>query len=253
VGQAGGAPVRVLGQFWTYVSTGDNWWGVRGIARGIYDHLRLSLGAVAVAAVLAVPLAMALGHTKRGGFLASTVVNIGRAIPSFAIIALLFPLSLAYGFGLGFWPTFVALVLLAIPPMFTNTYAGVRDVDPGVVEASRGMGMTPREVLFSVEVPNAMPLIVTGLRVATVQVIATATLSALVAFRGLGDLIIGGKAQRNNGKLLTGAVLVALLAILAEIAFGVLERALTPWARTSRASRRTRDVTITPELDPTST
>lgn len=240
-------------ELWAYLTTADHWWGRRGITRGIYDHLRLSFGAVLAAAVFAVPLAMVLGHTRRGGFLASTVVNIGRAIPSFAVIALLFPLSLAYGFGLGFWPTFVALVLLAVPPMFTNTYAGVRDVDAGIVEASRGMGMTPREVLFGVEVPNAMPLIVTGVRVATVQVIATATLGALVAYRGLGDLIIGGKAQNDDGKLLTGAVLVALLAILAEVGFGLLERRLTPWARRSPASSRTRDVTITTELDPTST
>lgn len=241
------------GELWSYLTTADNWWGVRGIARGTYDHLRLSLGAVTFAGLLAVPAGMVLGHTRRGGFLASTVVNIGRAIPSFAIIALLFPLSLAYGFGLGFWPTFVALVLLAVPPMFTNTYAGVRDVDRGVVEASRGMGMTGREVLLSVEVPNALPLIVTGVRVATVQVIATATLSALVAYRGLGDLIIGGVAQNDDGKLLTGAVLVALLAIFAELLFGVIERRLTPWARRGAATGRVRDVTITPRLDPTST
>lgn len=241
----------VLDALWDYVSIADNWWGARGIARAIYDHLRLSAAAVVAAGVLAVPAAMVLGHTGRGGFLAGTVVNIGRAIPSFAILALVFPLSLAYGFGLGFWPTFVALVLLAVPPMFTNTYAGVRGVDRGVVEASRGMGMTGREVLVGVEVPNAMPLVVTGVRVAAVQVIATATLGALVGFRGLGALIIAGRVEPNTGKLLTGAVLVALLAILAEVGFGALERALTPWARRDRASSRTRDVTITPALDPT--
>jgi osmoprotectant transport system permease protein len=245
--------VSATGELWSYLTTADHWWGVRGIARGMYDHLRLSLGAVAVAGVMAVPAGMVLGHVRRGGVVASTVVNLGRAIPSFAVIALLFPLSLAYGFGLGFWPTFVALVLLAVPPMFTNTYAGVRDVDAGVVEASRGMGMTARDVLLSVEVPNALPLIITGVRVATVQVIATATLSALVAFRGLGDLIIGGVAQNDDGKLLTGALLVAILAILAELVFGVLERRLTPWARRGAATGRVHDVTITPELDPTST
>lgn len=245
--------MSALAEAWSFVTTSDNWWGVRGILRGIYDHLRLSLGAVVLAGVLAVPFAMVLGHTRRGGILVTTVVNLGRAIPSFAVIALLFPFSLAWGFGLGFWPTFVALVLLAVPPMFTNTYAGVRDVDRGVVEASRGMGMTAREVLFGVEVPNALPLVITGVRVATVQVIATATLSALVAFRGLGDLIIGGKAQNDDGKLVTGAVLVALLAVLAEIGFSLLERRLTPWARRRGPSGRARDVTITTELEPTST
>lgn len=242
--------MSALGELWSYLTTAEHWWGVRGIGRALYDHLRLSLAAVVAAGLVAVPLAMVLGHTRRGGFLAGTVVNIGRAVPSFAILALVFPLSLRYGFGLGFWPTFVALVLLAVPPMFTNTYAGVRDVDRGIVEASRGMGMTPRQVLFGVEVPNALPLVVTGVRVATVQVIATATLGALVGFRGLGALIIAGKAEPNTGKLLAGAVLVAVLAILAEVGFSALERALTPWAR-HRGSPRTKDVTIASELPDT--
>jgi hypothetical protein len=144
-----------------------------------------------------------LGHAKKGGLFAVSVVNIGRALPSFAIIALVLPFSLEWGFGLGFWPTCVALVLLAVPPMFTNTYTGVRDVDAGTVEAAVGMGMAPHRVVWGVEMPTASPLIITGARVAAVQVVATATLGALVGFTGLGSLIIEGFAQQNDGKLLT--------------------------------------------------
>ena len=220
-----------------FLTTASHWWGRNGIAHRIVDHVRLSAVSVGAAAALAVPPALVLGHVKRGGLLAASIVNIGRAIPSFAILALLFPLSLQYGFGLGFWPTFGALVLLAVPPMFTNTYAGIRDVDPSVVEASRGMGMRPRDVLLRVEVPAALPLIVTGVRVSAVQVVATATLGALVGFGGLGAFVVAGFSQQDDGKLLTGALLVALLAVLTEVVFGVLERALSPWRRPDRRNR----------------
>ena len=189
---------------------------------------------------------MFLGHVKRGGLVAAAIVNMGRAVPSFAIVSLMFPLSLQWGFGLGFVATGVALVLLAIPPIFTNTYTGVRDVDASVAEAARGMGMRPQEVVLRVEAPAAMPLILTGLRVSAVQVVATATLGALVGFGGLGAFIVEGKAQQDNGKLLTGAVLVAVLAVLTEVVFGVLDRVLLPWTR-SRGWRpgRARDRTLT--------
>lgn len=159
------------------------------------------------------------------------LVNIGRAVPSFALIVLVFPFALRYGFGLGFWPTAFALVLLAIPPIFTNAFTGVRDVDAGTVEAARGMGLAPREVLFGVEVPAALPLILTGVRVSAVQVVATATLGAYVGFGGLGAFIVEGFATQDDGKLLTGAVLVGLLSVFTELAFGWLQRRLTPWAR----------------------
>jgi osmoprotectant transport system permease protein len=191
--------------------------------------MRLSVTAVVAAAFVAIPPALALGHGRRGGLAAQSIVNIGRAVPSFAILVLLFPLSLQYGFGLGFWPTFGALFLLAIPPMFTNTYAGVRGVDPSIVEASRGMGMRPRQVLLRVESPIARPLILTGIRIAAVQVVATATLGAFVGFNGLGSYINEGFRQQDDGKLLTGAVCVAVLAILTELVFSLVERRATPW------------------------
>ena len=227
--------MSALGELADYVTTGANWEGRNGITQAVVDHLRLSAFAVAVGAVLAIPLAVFLGHVRRGGVAAVAVVNIGRAIPTFAIVALALPFSLRWGFGLGFWPSAVALVLLAIPPIFTNTYTGIRDVDPGVVESARGMGMRGSEVLIRAELPNALPLIITGLRVSAVQVVATATLATLVGYGGLGGLVVRGMAQRDDGKLLTGAVLVALLAVLTEVLFGLVERRASPWRRRHRS------------------
>jgi len=229
-------------QFTTYLTTADNWYGPRGIWAHIVEHVHISLVAIAIAAAIAIVPAILLGHVKRGGLLAVSVVNIGRALPSFAIIALVLPFSLAWGWGLGFWPTCIALVLLAIPPMFTNTYTGVRDVDPGTVEAAVGMGMAPYRVVWGVEVPTAGPLIITGVRVSAVQVVATATLGALVGFGGLGALIVEGFAQQDDGKLLTGAFLVALLSLLTEAVFYGVHHLATPWQRApttkSHPSRR---------------
>ncbi len=215
--------------FLNYVTTTSHWSGNRGIGHRTIEHLRLSFSATMVAAVLALPVAAWLGHVRRGGLAAQSIVNIGRAIPSLAILALVFPLSLQYGFGLGFWPTFTALVILAVPPMFTNAYAGVRSVDPSIVEASLGMGMKPSEVLLRVEVPSAMALITAGVRIATLQVIATATLGAYVGFNGLGSFIREGFRQRDNAKLLTGAVAVAVCALSVDLIFGVIARRAMPW------------------------
>jgi osmoprotectant transport system permease protein len=237
-----------MGELVDYLSTADNWWGPQGIVRAVVDHVRISAFATVLAAVLAIPPAVVLGHVRRGGLAAVSIVNIGRAVPSFAILALIFPLALRYGFGLGFWPTTVALVMLAIPPIFTNTYTGVRDVSRDVVDAATGMGMSGSEVLLHVEVPSALSLILTGLRVSAVQVVATATLGSLFGYGGLGALIVKGIAQQDDGKLLTGALFVALLAIGTEIAFSALERRLTPWA----ARRRRRPSTSITDADPAS-
>ncbi len=164
------------------------------------------------------------------------VINIGRAIPSFAIIALLFPLSIQYGFGLGFWPTCVALVALGVPPMFTNTYAGIAGTPPEFVEAGRGIGMTGGELLRKVELPSALPLVFTGLRVSAVQIVATATLGAIVGYECLGSFIVAGLARGSAGQstILAGALLVAGLALLVDIVLNVLEPRFTPWLRRVR-------------------
>lgn len=216
-------------EFVDFVTLGDNWWGRRGISTRIVDHIEISAVATVLSAAVAIPPALWLGHIHRGGAIATAIVNIGRAVPSFAIVALALPLSLQYGFGLGFWPTMVALVALAVPPIFTNTYAGMVGVDPAMVDAARGMGMRGGEVLWRVETPNALPLLLAGLRISAVQVVATATLGAFVGFGGLGAFIYEGFRQTDDGKLLTGAVLVAVLAIATELLFGVGQRLLTPW------------------------
>jgi osmoprotectant transport system permease protein len=222
-----------LSQLWDYVTTWAHWWGPRGLVHGLLEHIRVSVVSVAIAALIAIPMGLVLGHVRRGGVLVSAMVNIGRAVPSFAIVSLVFPISLEFHFQLGFLPTVVAMVLLGLPPMFTNTYTGVVTVDAGVVEAAKGMGMRAREVLTRVETPNALPLILTGVRVAAVQIVATATLGALVGFGGLGRFIVEGLTtfHKDRGELLAGAVFVAVLAIAVDVALGRVERAATPWVR----------------------
>jgi len=215
----------------SYLTDADSWWGRSGLVRLTWNHLRLSGAAVLAAVLLAVPPALLLGHRRRGGLFVLTLVNLSRALPTFAVIAFVLPLSYQYGFGLGFWPTFVALLLLGLPPVFVNAYTGVAEVDRAVVEAARGMGMREHELLARVEVPAAMPLLAAGVRVSAVQVVATTTLGALVGYRCLGTPIIQGIAERDYGKVLAGAVVVATVSLLTEAAFGAVGRRLTPWAR----------------------
>ncbi|HZD72996.1 MAG TPA: ABC transporter permease [Actinomycetota bacterium] len=187
------------------------------------EHLEISAISLLIALLLALPVALWLAHTGRGSFLAINASNVGRALPSLALIALAFPWG-----GLHPQTVIFALVLLGIPPILTNAYVGVRQVDPDVVEAAKGMGMRPLQVLRSVELPLAAPVIMAGVRTASVQIIATATLGALVASGGLGTFITDGLAVGDTASILTGALLVALLAIVADACFGLLERATTP-------------------------
>jgi osmoprotectant transport system permease protein len=184
---------------------------------------------VIIAGALVMPLAIWLGHIHRGSGIASSVVNIGRAIPSFGILAISFLVLVQMGAGVGEpWAVLVALIALAAPPLFTNTVTGIQSVEGSTVEAARGMGLTGRDVLSGVELPLSMPLVVEGLRIATVQVIATATLGALIAWGGLGRYIVDGFARQDMGRLIVGAVLVGLLAIIAELGLGALQRASAP-------------------------
>lgn len=223
-------------QMWDYLGSDAAWQGRNGLPSLLWAHLQLSFAALVIAVVVALPPAIVLGHVKRGALLAVSIVNIGRAVPSFAVIALLLPFSLRWGFGLGFWPTLVALVLLAIPPIFTNTYTGIRDVPDDAVEAAQGMGMQSGELVRKVEVPVAMPLILTGLRISAVQIIATATLGALVGYRCLGTPIVAGFTRSDKGPLLAAAILVALVALLTDGFFAQAQRWLVPWRRVRPSS-----------------
>lgn len=213
----------------------ENWWGQAGVVQRTWEHVQMSVLATGIAAILAIPPAMYLGHRHKGGFVAVSLVNIGRAVPSFGIVAISLPIMIAIAkrvpfidSGLGFWPTFVALVALALPPIFTNTFTGIDGIDPDLVEAARGMGLTESEILTGVELPLSIPLIIAGLRVAAVQVVATATLGALVAWGGLGRYIIDGFNGQDRVQLVAGAILVAALAIVTEGAFSLLERCFVP-------------------------
>ena len=228
--------MNVFADAWSFLTTWDHWTGSRGfLARG-RAHLWLSLCATVIAAAFAVPSAVLLAHRRIAPGASVAVVNIGRAVPSFAIIALVLPLSIRWGFGLGFWPTCIALVALAVPPIFTNTYAGIASTPGTTVEAARGVGMTGSQVLRRVELPTALPLVMTGLRISAVQVVATATLGALVGYECLGTYIVSGLARGRGARdeVVAGAVLVAGLALIVDAIVGRAGSALTPWTKRLR-------------------
>lgn len=203
----------------------------------ILEHLELSGLAVLIAAAVALPVGMYLGHTGRLAFVAVNVANVGRALPSLALLAFALPIAFALGLGLGFWPTLISLVPLAIPPILTNAYVGIRGVDRDVIEAARGMGLSEVGILRRTELPLALPLVLAGMRTAAVNVVATATLGALVAGGGLGRYIVDGLAVQEYDRLFAGALLVAALAIVVEVAFGTFERRVTsPGLRTEPAA-----------------
>lgn len=211
-----------------FIGDGANWTGTQGIPNRLIEHLWLSVTSTASAAVLAIALGLYIGHTRRFEFVTITIANLGRALPSFAILAIAFPFALRFGISFEFWPTFAALFLLAIPPILINTYTGVREIDRDAIEAGKGMGMDGGQILRQIEIPLAAPLIVSGIRTSAVQVVATATLAAFVAGGGLGRFIVDGFARQDDGLILTGAVLVALLAILTEVGMAILERVVSP-------------------------
>jgi len=220
--------IEFFGEVAAWFTDPANWQGIDGIPNRMWEHIQMTALSTGVAAVVAIPPAIILAHKRIGGVLVVAGVNIARAVPSFAIVAIALPITIRLGLGLGFWPTFLALLFLAVPPMFSNTYTGITGVDPALVESARGMGLTERQTMTRIEVPVALPVIIAGLRIATVQVIATATLGALVAWGGLGRYIIDGFATQDIPEVFAGGMLVALLAITAELAFNIFERAVTP-------------------------
>lgn len=212
-----------LAQVVQWFTNPAHWQGTGGIPNRVEEHVVMSVAATAAAAAIALPVGLALGHLGRGGGLAINVSNIGRAIPSFAILVLAVQLV-----GIGPKPAFLALFALAIPPMVTNSYVGMRDVSPALRDSARGLGMRELQVLLRVELPNAMPVVMAGVRTSGVQVVATATLAALVAWGGLGRYIVDGLEQHDFPQVFAGALLVAALSAVAELALAGLQRLLTP-------------------------
>ena len=196
--------------------------GLHQVLEFTWEHLKISGAAIGIAAAIAIPIGLLLGHLGKGELLAISLSNIGRAVPSLALIAFF----VAY-VGVGFTNVTLALVLLAIPPILTNTYVGVRQVDPEVIDAARGMGLSPRLVISRIELPLAITSIFGGLRTSAVNVVATATIAPLAGVLTLGDFILSANVYGDDGRL-AGAILVALLAVAVEIVFAGLQRAVSP-------------------------
>ncbi|WP_416478160.1 ABC transporter permease [Streptomyces sp. LKA04] len=213
---------------WDWLTDPAHWPGENGITHRLVQHLVLTAVCLVVSCLIALPVALVLGHLGRGGALAVNLSNIGRAVPTFAVLVLLL-LTPVGRWGEG--PTVVALVLFAVPPLLTNAYVGMREVDRGVVQAARGMGMTGRQMLFRVELPLALPLVMNGVRIAAVQLVATATIAALAGGGGLGRIITAGFNLASTPQVVAGAVLVATLALVVEGLFELAERLSPRWAR----------------------
>ncbi len=211
-----------------------NWPGPNGIGARLVEQLWLTVTSVVLACLIAIPIGLWLGHIGKGGTLAINISNIGRAIPVFAVLSILILTPLRFSI----WSTIIALVLFAIPPVLTNTYVGMREVDRDVVDAATGMGMDGPQLLRKVELPLAMPLLMNGVRVAAVQVVATATIAALVAGPGLGRIITSGFARQDLPQVIGGAILVALLALAVEGLMEWLQRRLDPVRRAGRGDLR---------------
>ena len=218
--------MSVINEVLAWLTDPAQWSGPDGIPVRTLQHLWYSLLATAIAAAVALPIGIFIGHTGRGALFAVNLTNLGRAIPSLGIIILMFTLV-----GFGLVPVLVALIALAVPPIVTNSYIGVRSVDRDVREAAEGMGMRGRQVLWRVELPLALPVIMAGIRIATVTTIGLVTITALIGQGGLGQLFINGFTLNFTTPILLGIVLSALLAFAADLALVGLQHQLTPWAR----------------------
>lgn len=217
-----------------------HWTGETGIPNRLLEHLLISGLAILVATLMGLPLGLYIGHTGRWANVAINVANIGRAVPSYAILVMVLPITLTLApilgysasLGLNLLPILVSMTLLAIPPILVNAYAGLQSVDRELIESARGMGMRERQILRRIELPLASPIIIGGFRTATLSVIATATIGAILSGGGLGRFIIDGLSQGLAGRtsIYVGAVLVTVLALVVDLALAVVQRRLTPKA-----------------------
>jgi osmoprotectant transport system permease protein len=241
----------MLADVFDYLTDGANWSGNNGIGAFATQQLLLTITALVVAMAVGLPVALWLGHRRTAGWLAINVSNIGRAVPVFAVLLILSlgPVgSSTFGpYGRAGLATLIALVLFALPPIITNAYVGITEVDRDTVEAARGQGFDERQVFARVELPLALPVIMTGVRLALVQVWATATIAALVAGPGLGRIITLGFANQSTPQVVAGALLVAVGALLLEGISVLAERTLDPMRRAAR--QPVPEVTATPKAE----
>ncbi|MFF4037707.1 ABC transporter permease [Streptomyces sp. NPDC001816] len=223
--------MNTLGAAWDWLADPAHWSGDNGVRHRLLQHLVLTVVCLVISCLIALPVALVLGHLGKGGALAVNISNVGRAVPTFAVLVLLL-LTPVGKWGEG--PTVVALVLFAVPPLLTNAYVGMREVDRSVVQAARGMGMTGRQMLFQVELPLSLPMVLNGVRIAAVQLVATATIAALAGGGGLGRIITAGFNLASTPMVVAGALLVAVFALIVEAVFEVAERLAPAWARGGR-------------------
>ncbi|AMW13566.1 ABC transporter permease [Streptomyces qaidamensis] len=219
--------MNVLNFVNAFFSDSAHWHGYDGIPQRLLEHIQYSVLALALAAAIGLPVGLLTGHTGRGGNTLAFIATAARALPSFGLLVLI---VIMMGFGL--LPVMIPLVILAVPPILVTTYEAVRTVDPSPVDAARGMGMHESRILFQVELPVALPLILSGLRSAAIQIVSTATIAAYVSLGGLGRYIVDGLYQRDYEKVVGGATLVAVLALVTLAVFWAVGRlAVSPGVR----------------------
>ena len=245
--------MNLVDQTIAWLTNPAHWSGGNGIPVRLLEHLELSGTAFVIALAIALPIGLAVGHTGRGATAAVNLANLGRAVPSLATIGIVAPLTQAIDPALGFtfYPTLIGLVVLALPPILVNAYAGVAGVDHDLIEAARGMGMRERQILFGVEVPISLAVILAGMRLAAVTIVATANLGAIFGYGGLGRYLVDGIAQQDDGHLFGGVVLAAGLTLLTEGVFALLQRAVeSPGLRAepTRAGTEPADLALDGEL-----
>jgi osmoprotectant transport system permease protein len=217
---------------WNWLTASANWSGSDGIPSRLLEHLGYCALALAIAAVIALPLGALVGHTGRGGFVVVSFANIARAVPTLGLLLLVVTVT-----SIGLTPVIIPLIALATPPILVNTYEGIRSVDADIKDAAKGMGMKGPGVLLKAEVPVAMPLILLGLRTAAIQVVATATIAAYAGLGGLGRYIVDGLARKDYPSVVGGSVLVVLLAVVVQLGFIGIRRAFV--SQGLRGSSRT--------------
>ncbi|GGZ97985.1 ABC transporter permease [Streptomyces purpurascens] len=219
--------MNVLNFVNSFFSDSAHWQGYDGIPARLGEHVQYTLEALLLAAAIGLPIGLVTGHYGRGGNALSLVATAGRALPSFGLLVLMTTLL-----GFGMLPVMIPLVILAVPPILVTTYEAMRSVDPSPVDAARGMGMHESRILFQVELPVALPLILSGLRSAAIQIVSTATIAAYVSLGGLGRYIVDGLYQRDYEKVVGGATLVAVLALVTLALFWAAARvAVSPGVR----------------------
>ena len=225
--------MEIVNQTVAFLADPASWSGPGGIPARLLEHVAISGASLLIALAIALPIGVWIGHTGRWTTLAGNSANLWRALPSLAVIAIVLPITAPLDPQAGFkiYPTLVAMVVLAVPPILVNAYAGVSGVDRDVLEAGRGLGLSERQILGRVELPLSVPVIATGIRSAAIQVVATATLGAIFGFGGLGRFLVDGMAQISSGgigQIFGGVILVASLVIVTELFFALIQRRLTP-------------------------